>query len=141
MKPGPKIFYLRNKHGHRVACVASELDGDLLRFAVSSHNPKDKFSKDVARRVAVGRLQARRCFELRLGQAHGTTVKAKILEIIADACRCTEGRPGTPFHHRLACYHWAGPGFTDRTNVPHRAREAARLWLAQHEKEGAGRCA
>lgn len=49
-------FYLKDENKFPVACVASELDEDQVKFAVSTHNPLDPFNREMARKVAIGRL-------------------------------------------------------------------------------------
>lgn len=52
----PKFTYIRNEKGFPVACLAYTREGDLFKYAVSVHNPKDKFDREMARKVAGGRL-------------------------------------------------------------------------------------
>lgn len=51
-----RIFFLRDAQRFPVACVASELMGETVFYAVSTHNPKDKFDRAFARKVALERL-------------------------------------------------------------------------------------
>lgn len=52
----PKFTYIRNEKGFPVACLAYTREGDQFKYAVSVHNPKDKFNREMARKVAGGRL-------------------------------------------------------------------------------------
>jgi len=73
-----KLFYLRDKNNHAVACVASELTKEGITFAVSTHNPIDPFSKAMAREVAMGRLVSGRYYSI----SAGNNVKARLLHQI-----------------------------------------------------------
>lgn len=52
----PKFTYIRNEKGFPVACLAYTREDGLFKYAVSVHNPKDKFDREMARKVAGGRL-------------------------------------------------------------------------------------
>jgi len=55
--PEIKMFYLRDKHGFPVACVASTKETeDTVKYTVSTHNPMDRYDKKTARHIALGRL-------------------------------------------------------------------------------------
>ena len=55
-----RIFYLRDETNFPTACVATEKEDDgQIRFAVSTWNPVDEFSRSMARRIAIGRLDAK----------------------------------------------------------------------------------
>ena len=53
-----RIIYLRTANGAAVGCVAfaSSKEYSDLKYQVSVHNPKDKFSRSLARQIALGRL-------------------------------------------------------------------------------------
>lgn len=96
-KPTYKIFYLKDEHGHKVACVASKLVGGIqVQFAVSTHNPIDKFNRDVARQVAIGRLEKAETIGV---VGVGKDVKKRVLELIA-------GEPFFPERTRRAAQRW-----------------------------------
>ncbi len=74
-------FYLKDENKFPVACVASELDEDKVRFAVSTHNPLDPFNREMARRIAIGRLTHRKF----TGEVSATPgIKEKIVSYIAQ---------------------------------------------------------
>lgn len=100
-----RFFYLRDEHGHPIGCVASELSGDTVKYAVSTCNPLDQFKRDQARELAAGRIAIGKCFTLAKDTFKGQ-VKVRILTLI-----------------------------TLNPTYPQRAREAARLWLTQQEKK------
>jgi len=54
-----RIIYLRSDSGQPIGCVAiaSEKGSKLFNYQVSVQNPKDKFSKSIARHLAIGRLE------------------------------------------------------------------------------------
>lgn len=53
----PRITYLRDKTGFPVVClVYSRVVPGTLHFALSCHNPEDKYSKKRAREIALGRF-------------------------------------------------------------------------------------
>lgn len=53
----PRITYLRDKTGFPVVClVYSRVTPGTLHFALSCHNPEDKYSKKRAREIALGRF-------------------------------------------------------------------------------------
>lgn len=57
MKPTMKHFWLRDKYGFPCTCVATvKLDNGSVAFAVATHNPQDRFSRDHGRIMAYGRL-------------------------------------------------------------------------------------
>lgn len=51
-----KHFYIRDVNKFPVACVVSELRGDIIFYGVSVYNSKDQFNKHMAYNVAYGRL-------------------------------------------------------------------------------------
>lgn len=61
MKAGLSFLYLRDENRFPVACVAIKVADDLVsyNFATSTVNPLDrnKFSKILAKQIAVGRLE------------------------------------------------------------------------------------
>ena len=109
--PDQKLFYLRDKNRFPVACVATRLvktNKKLVEFSVSIYNPEDSFSRDVAKRVALGRLAAGTGWLIPV-QEEGEKVKKEIMTAIA--------------FNKIS-----GSCF------PTRARLAAKLWLKNHAK-------
>lgn len=53
-----RIFYLRDVTKLPVGCIVSEFTEDkaLVRFAVSTYNPKDSFDRERAKAIAAARL-------------------------------------------------------------------------------------
>jgi hypothetical protein len=78
-----KFFYLRDENRNPIACVASdyEFDTNMVVFAVSTHNPRDHFSKDIAKQVAAGRLEVNTNWYTHLPMKKG--IKWDILKHIA----------------------------------------------------------
>jgi hypothetical protein len=117
-------FYLRDAQKFPVACVASKVlelvgEGDARRpsriaFAVSARNPKDTFSRDMARYVAYGRLQMGLVAEVNVEE--GQNVKRLILEKIANEPVKLKGSRDPMF-------------------MKQRVRNAAKLWLDSHSVE------
>jgi hypothetical protein len=70
MKDGLHVFWLykygqpRIEHGKQVipkqpvTCVASKLEGNVVKYALATHNPHDKFNRATGRQKAIGRLMA-----------------------------------------------------------------------------------
>lgn len=99
-----RLFYLRDTNKFPVACVISERFKDYrVRFAVSTHNPVDRYSKLDARNVAAIRLLTGKHWETPIITPRGAT-KVGVVSIIADP----------------------------DNNFPLRARAAAKLWLETH---------
>lgn len=95
-----RIFYLRNSSKFPVACVISERRGDKIQFAVSTHNPVDRYSRFDARGEACIKILTKDFAEVYIVPGRGETKKS-IVKFIADPSN------GYPF----------------------RTQEAARLWL------------
>ena len=51
-------FFLRDRSKFPVACVASEMKDDIVRFSLSIHNPMDIYSRSRGRMIAIERLKA-----------------------------------------------------------------------------------
>jgi hypothetical protein len=51
-----RFFYLRDRKGFPRVCVARAITGNTITFAYTVHNPKDKYSKKLARMIATDRL-------------------------------------------------------------------------------------
>ena len=95
-----KYFYLRNEKNVPVSCVVTmKLHDGAIAYAVSTHNPADVFSKEMARKVAVGRLETG-FNNYHIEPVAGVNVKTQIVEQIAKT-----------------------------KTLPNRARNAAKLWL------------
>lgn len=113
-----RIFYLRDSKRFPVACIASKLEGNKLKYALSTHNPRDPYDKAMARniaetRLALGRVVIERntrkpsfpplqCVggSILLGDEPTKEIKAKLLQEIATSSK-----------------------------LPQRATDAAKLWL------------
>lgn len=56
----PRLTYIRDKNKVPVACLAyshhMEASGSVLRFGLSVHNPSDRFNREVAADLAIGRF-------------------------------------------------------------------------------------
>jgi hypothetical protein len=55
-----KIFYLRDNGNNPFACIAVEADDATLRTSFSLCHRRDRFNKDLARKIALGRLNDRK---------------------------------------------------------------------------------
>ena len=75
-----KGFYLQNKRGQFCAFVASEMKMTGIVYAVSTCSNADKFDKEVARSLAIGRLFTRAIVK---NVSAGGSVKERILNSIA----------------------------------------------------------
>lgn len=114
-----KLFYLRNQHGHPVACVASgQTLGGGIGFAISAQNPLDNFNRKKARTLATDRLKGGATVATVEG---GLGVKRRVMAAIINTrnpwFRSVDLKAKNPANEYLA---------------PQRAREAARLWLAKN---------
>lgn len=58
MKDGLHTFWLRNEQKHPVTFVAALKEGNVVKYAMATHNPVDKFNRTTARNKAIGRLSA-----------------------------------------------------------------------------------
>lgn len=58
MKDGLHTFWLRNEQKHPVTFVAALKEGNVVKYAMATHNPLDKFNRTTARNKAIGRLSA-----------------------------------------------------------------------------------
>jgi hypothetical protein len=94
-----RFFYLRDVNGHKIGCLASQLDrlSNTVKFAISVCNPLDTFNSLHARELAAGRLAMGTYDTVIVDKNH---VKYDILAAIS-----------------------ASPSY------PQRARVAARVWL------------
>lgn len=135
-------FYLRDKTGFPVACVASAIstrDGEyaitetkqrlkgpgFVAFTISILNPLDlklnKFKRNIGRDIAVGRLKARK--QVIIIPVQPLSVKRDICKMLADnAILYTQSIPGQD------------PAYTGALHIPKRVREAAALWLGRAKK-------
>jgi hypothetical protein len=110
-----KFFYLRNERGFPVACIASQFQGEThVKYAVSTHNPLDTYSKNRARNIAVGRLA--------MGTPYSSYVKEDdknyssfVGEVeVSDCIKAT-------ILEDITCDNY----------FPQRTRDAAKLWLTK----------
>lgn len=81
MNDNIKIYWMRDEIGNPVSCLATKQMDNVIVYAISTHNPLDKFQKKVGRGIAITRLAGT--------QAHaiidGSDVKKRIMEaIVAD---------------------------------------------------------
>jgi hypothetical protein len=58
MKDGIHVFWLRDERKHPVTFVALKKDGNVVKYAIATRNPKDKFNRKVGLNKAMGRLCA-----------------------------------------------------------------------------------
>ena len=87
-----KIFYLRNKSGFPVTCVASKIVKPLagqpmVYFDFATHNPADRYSRKRARETASARLEKLGRYAVYLRSEKGETRRAIVEEIakLADS--------------------------------------------------------
>lgn len=105
MKSSRRIMYLRDEHFFPIGCVAISLSKNrsTVRYQVSVLNPVDQFERGLARHIALGRLLEN---PIRItgfdGQQDGFEVTMAVMESI------------------------------ECSNLPNRARKAARRWLNQN---------
>jgi len=110
-----KYVYLRERNGQPVGCIAFRVNkvDHRIHFAVSTHNPVDKFDRELGREIAANRLEKDRNAFFTLYDVENPSVHAVINDlmlIIADNAVNAEGQRD----------------FTTR------ARRAAQLWLRDH---------
>jgi len=96
MKAGLSFLYLRDENRFPVACVAIEVEDSLTayKFATSTVNPLDrnKFSKILAKQIAVGRLDKKPiCAEITTPQ-EDLTFGSLADEVVAFIARNAPGR-------------------------------------------------
>jgi len=107
-----EMFYLRSKTGFPVACVASTtLPGNMVRYAISTHNPVDRYDKKTAREIAMDRLIQPVGFQYDCPGVHGGFVS-----------RDNYASRDNTAHRNIVEDIIAGP-------FPQRARDAARHML------------
>jgi hypothetical protein len=101
-KSNHRIMFLRDKSGQPVGCIAIVVSEkkSRVRYQISVLNPSDKFDRDLARHIALGRL-VEKPFEIKL---NGQLNQIVITKEVMNALKANEG-------------------------VPMRARKAATLWL------------
>jgi len=87
-----KVFYLRNKSGFPVTCVASKIVHPLggqpmVYFDFATHNPADRYSRERARETAIARLEKYGRYGVYLRSEKGETRRAIVEEIakLADS--------------------------------------------------------
>ena len=73
-----KIFYLRDKKGFPVTCVASKIVHPLggqpmVHFDFATHNPADRYSRERARKTAIARLEKYTIYGVYLRSEKGET--------------------------------------------------------------------
>ena len=58
MNKNTRIMFLRNRNNHTIGCVAMQLSprGKTVKYQVSTVNPVDKFDRNLAKHIALGRL-------------------------------------------------------------------------------------
>jgi hypothetical protein len=102
-----RFFYLRDENGHPIGRLASELDKatNTIKYAVSVCNPIDNFNKKQAQALAAGRIAMGDCYQFKLPETKGKT-KQFMME-----------------------------GIASKSEYPHRARNAAKLWLESHKEK------
>jgi hypothetical protein len=52
-----QFMYLRDARRNPIGCVAMRRDGNNVLYQLSTSHPKDRFDKQLARKIAVGRLE------------------------------------------------------------------------------------
>jgi hypothetical protein len=132
-----RFFYLRDRRGLPVSCIASQLLPDnQVKFAVATYNPRDAFDRDLMRGIAEERLKkGSRVFEPMQVEVvppaeKGQSVKLRIVCTVIDntddyEVRDVHGQPvidqatGKPLRKRV---------------IPHHAKKAAMLWLRERER-------
>lgn len=85
-----KIFYLKNKLGFPVTCVASKIVHPLagqpmVYFDFATHNPADRYDRARARKTAVARLEKHSRYGVYLHSEKGETRRAIVEEIASVA--------------------------------------------------------
>lgn len=103
-----RVFFLRDENKFPVACFASELEGDTVKYAFSIHNPIDPFDRHRARRIATERLSK--------GKGHSGQFVGKV----------TKEKPKKQILSLVA----------NDKHIPNRVREAAVLWLERRPPAG-----
>lgn len=88
-----RIFYLRNKDRHPVACVAININRlqQVIQYQYASLNPKDSFVKKVGRTIASGRL-VKHPISLKLNDINTNMhaiAKLVIEDLVDNDKRCT----------------------------------------------------
>ena len=99
-------FYLKDKNGKYVGCVASVPHEDTVAYSTSTLNPVDQWNRKTARSVAIGRL-IHEIYEEKTYRSvtAGGDVKKTIMEEIATC-----------------------------VDLPTRLKEAARYWLSPKQQ-------
>jgi hypothetical protein len=106
-----RIIYLRSANGAAIGCVAfdSSKTSSVLKYQVSIQNPRDKFSRSLARQIALGRLIES---PFSLDAVQEGTIHDVVSKIMKDITQ-TEGTK----------------------TFPARAVSAAKLWLKSNKRD------
>ena len=114
-----KFFFLRDRNRTPVACIATSWrdDGSILNFGMSAWNPTDVFDRTLAKTTAETRMRSGKNVWTRAFLRDVGNVKLALMKYIADA----RSRPILDLN-------------TNRAWWSQRARDAARLWLAEYDR-------
>lgn len=113
-----RIFFLRNENKFPVACIASTIeqvvDGAIVRYAISTHNPKDPYDKKLARSMALERLAKKKMWvhvrETPFEKLVGSSIDLPDDPKLIKKMMLTE--------------------IANEADWPQRVRDAAKLWLS-----------
>src|ERR1017187_7043726 len=89
-----RFFYLRDKNKFPVACVASTTfttaSGSYVAFAVSTHNPHDRYCRDCGKQLAKARLIDQECMLTEAGPGAHTRISQRIADNKCQPIRTRE---------------------------------------------------
>jgi hypothetical protein len=60
MSDSARLVYIRDENKFPVGCIAFKVNGDVIQFGYSIWNPKDKYNRSIARKIAMGRLEGKK---------------------------------------------------------------------------------
>ncbi len=108
-----KFIYVRNTKGAPIGCVAYRVSDDypIVEYGLSTQHPNDRFSKALARNIAVARLNK-------------------------SANRVETGTPKLPAEARSAAANHVFTALVADKSTPGRVRKAAVRWLSTPRKAG-----
>jgi hypothetical protein len=124
-----RVFFVRNKNKFPVACVASEVtkkgDTEIVRFSMSSYNPKDTFDRERAKEIAKHRLAKYMSLAPEIENTQLTSSETYApLEV--EKYSGTVPRAGNVKTHIMQL-------IEVNTNLSYTVRKAALLWLSRDE--------
>lgn len=106
-------FYVRDKDGKPVACIATKRENQSIAIAFSVCNPVDQWNKKIARDKAIGRVNSVSFLHHCFGEGD---IKKNVMKTLA------KGEPILDDEGLLV------------VSIPTRLKQAAKFWLSEGEQ-------